>query len=206
MKFLSKILLIVIIGCVAITSKAQSNNPIVERLSEIEIAKCITPEAVTYNFIESILFKDFNKMLSFADYEFAEGMRSSLESEYLTNDMFFKKYFSEQGGDKLNILGWLPALIRNYEVAIAYVRDDWYYEEDGYMRSSFNQVVKNGMIYIPGEIYPRKGINIKVIYVTCSPSSEIDKVGFQDITRYGNSNVKVMLQQFNGVWKVTGFK
>lgn len=206
MKFLSKTLLIVIIGCVAITSKAQSSNPIVERLSEVEIAKCATPEAVTYNFIESILFKDLNRMLSYASSEFTEDMKGSIVCYDLTDDMLFKRYFSEQGGEKLNILGWWPALIRNYEVAIAYVQDDWYYEENGSLYGNFNQVVINGMIYIPGETTPRKGINIKTVYVTCSPSSEINKVGFQDITRYGNSNVKVRLQQFNGVWKVTGFK
>lgn len=49
-------------------------------------------------------------------------------------------------------------------------------------------------------------LNEKKVYVTCSPSSEINHVGFQDITRYGESNVKVLLQKVNGVWKVTGFK
>jgi len=45
----------------------------------------------------------------------------------------------------------------------------------------------------------------KKVYVTCSPSSEVNYVGFQDITRYGDTNVKIALEKINGVWKVTGF-
>ena len=62
------------------------------------------------------------------------------------------------------------------------------------------------MIYLPGETEPRVGILEKKVYVTCSPTAEINYVGFQDITCYGNTNVKVLLQQINGIWKVGGFK
>ena len=121
-------------------------------------------------------------------------------------DHFFTRQFSEQGGEKLNILGWIPALAKNYEVAIAYVQDEWYYEENGSWYWNPDQIVKDGMIYLPGETVGRIGILEKKVYVTCSPTAEVNNIGFQDITRYGNTNVKVLLQKFDGVWKVTGFK
>lgn len=40
----------------------QSPNPIVYRLSSAEITQCITPSAVAYNFIESILCRDYERM------------------------------------------------------------------------------------------------------------------------------------------------
>lgn len=86
------------------------------------------------------------------------------------------------------------------------MQESRYYEENGSMYYNPDQVVKNGMIYLPGENKPRVGINEKKVYVTCIPSSEIIHVGFQDITRYGDTNVKVLLQKFNGVWKEMGFK
>lgn len=105
----------------------------------------------------------------------------------------------------MDILGWIPALARDYEVAIAYVQDEWYYEKNGSLYSSFNQTVIDGMIYIPGEPKPYVGINEKKVYVTCSPTSEINHSGFQNITRYGDSNVKVLLTEVGGKWKVIGF-
>jgi len=185
---------------------AQSPNPIVKRLSGQEIVDCNTPAAVAYNFVESILCRDFERMLSLADPEFAKNIIYEINENNLSYDLFFVKYFSAQGGEKLNILGWIPALARNYEVAIAYVQDLWYYKENGSLYYCWDAEVKNGMIYLPGEDKPRIGINEKKVYVTCSPTSEVNYVGFQNITRYGNTNVKVLLQNINGVWRVTGFK
>lgn len=203
---LLKHLLMIVCLYVGITTYAQSPNPIVKRLSQIEISQGSTPSSVAYNFIESILCRDLDRMLSYTDYDFTKFIVNEIQSKNLTNDLFFTSLFSEQGGQKLNILGWIPALTRNYEVAIAYVQDTWYYEEDGRMSHHFDQVVRNGMIYLPGETEPRAGILEKKVYVTCSPTAEINYVGFQDITRYGNTNVKVLLQQINGIWKVKGFK
>ncbi|MBQ2878687.1 MAG: hypothetical protein IJE42_07140 [Bacteroidaceae bacterium] len=131
---------------------------------------------------------------------------NEVQKNNLTEDLFFTKLFSAEGGEKLNILGWIPALARDYEVAIAYVQDTWYYEEDGSLYHHFNQVVKDGMIYLPDETTPRVGILEKKIYVTCTPTAEINNTGFQDITRYGNTNVKVLLHKVDDTWKVTGFK
>lgn len=206
---MKKLLLIIAsIGTLATFSfqmNAQSPNPIVKRLSAYEIARCATPEAVAYNFIESILCRDFYRMLSYADAEFTRNIMAEVNDNNLTYDLFFIKYFSKSGGEKLDILGWIPALARDYEVAIAYVQDEWYYEKDGSLYSSFNQTVIDGMIYIPGEPKPYVGINEKKVYVTCSPTSEINHSGFQNITRYGDSNVKVLLTEVGGKWKVIGF-
>ncbi|MBQ7819476.1 MAG: hypothetical protein IJ341_07250 [Bacteroidales bacterium] len=204
-KLLKHLLMIVFLQ-VGITTYAQSPNPIVKRLSQTEISQCLTPSSIAYNFIESILCRDLDRMLSYTDCDITKGIINEIQSKNLTNDLFFTSLFSEQGGQKLNILGWIPALARNYEVAIAYVQDTWYYEEDGNMYHHFDQVVRNGMIYLPEETEPRAGILEKMVYVTCSPTAEINYIGFQNITRYGNTNVKVLLKQINGIWKVTGFK
>lgn len=203
---LLKTLIMIVCLQVGITSYAQSPNPIVKRLSSREISQCSTPSAVTYNFIESILCRDFERMLSYSDYNFARLIINEVQNNNLTYDQFFTRVFSGQGSEDLNILGWIPALAGNYEVAIAYVQDVWYYEEDGSLYRSFDQVVYDGMIYLPGETTPRVGILEKKVYVTCSPTDEVNYAGFQYITRYGNSDVKVLLREFDGVWKVIGFK
>lgn len=205
-KVMLKKLFIIVLSVIAFESvNAQYPNPTVRRLSEQEIAECKTPAAITYNFICAILQKDFDKMRSYMD----------LRGMIYYTDSYIRKDYGEYGINslvdyfstgKLAILTWLPALFGEYEVAIAYVQDEWYYEENGSMYSSFDMVVKDGMIYLPGEDEPRLGINIKKVYVTCSPSSEVNHVGFQDITRYGDTNVKVLLEKVNGAWKVTGFK
>ncbi len=187
-------------------AKAQVPNPIVKRLSSTEIEQGTTPSAIAYNFIESILCRDFERLLSYTDYELSRLIIKEVQENNLTTDLFFTRFFSAQGGEKLNILGWIPALARNYEVAIAYVQDEWYYEENGGQYRAFEQTVKDGMIYLPGDPTPRVGILEKKVYVTCSPTAEINYVGFQDITRYSNTNVKVLLKKIHGVWKVTGFK
>jgi|GEM_PF-1620458 len=200
------LLLLILCFSISVSIYAQSPNPIVKRISSTEIAQCTTPSAITYNFIESILCRDFERMLSYTDNEFTRQVMNEVQKNNLTEDLFFTKLFSAEGGEKLNILGWIPALARDYEVAIAYVQDTWYYEEDGSLYHHFNQVVKDGMIYLPDETTPRVGILEKKIYVTCSPTAEINNTGFQDITRYGNTNVKVLLHKVDDSWKVTGFK
>lgn len=140
---MKKLLLFVILVVFSFQMNAKNPNPIVKCLSAYEIAQCATPEAVAYNFIESILCRD-------------------------------------------------------YEVAIAYVQDEWYYEKNGSLYYNLNQTVKDGMIYIPGEPKPYVGINEKKVYVTCSPTSEVNRLGFQDITRYGGTNVKILLTEVNG--------
>lgn len=184
---------------------AQYPNPIVRRLSDKEIAECRTPAAVAYNFVSAILLKDFDKMRSYMDY--------SAKKEF--TDYNVKQSYGDEGinsledlfsSGKLGILSWIPALIGRYELTIAYVQDRWYYEEDGSMYAPFDYEEKDGMLYLKGEDTPRVGINEKAVYVTCSPSSEVNKVGFQEITRYGDDvNVKVSLKNINGKWKVTGF-
>lgn len=197
--FLSAVLLL---GAMSIFA---GPNPIVQRLSQQEIAESTTPSAIAYNMVCAILQKDWEKMRSYM----------SLEAMMAFTDPYIRREYGEYGINsledffstgKLGILNWRDALYRGYEVAIAYVQDEWYYEENGSLYHGFDQVVKDGMIYLPGEDSPRVGINEKKVYVTCSPSSEVNYVGFQDITRYGDTNVKVLLQKFNGKWRVTGFK
>lgn len=183
---------------------SQSPNPIVKRLSSQEIAECKTPAAVAYNFTIAILQKDYDKMRSYMS---PEGMFAysddNVQKEYGEYGIHTLEDFFSVG--KRAVLSWLPALSNEYEVVVAYVQDLWLYEEDGsrYVCGD-NDDVRNGMVYLYGEEdNPRVVINEKKVYVTCSPSSEVNNVGFQDITSYGNLYVEIYLEQINGTWKVT---
>lgn len=90
----------------------------------------------------------------------------------------YDPFFSEDGS-KLNILGWRPFLSNNCEVAVLYVQSEWFDE---------------------------KGREVKKVYVGCVPSAEVGNKGFQDITTFGDTNVKVLVVRDNGKWKVVGFK
>lgn len=86
--------------------------------------------------------------------------------------------FNNPSNTKLYIKGWLPALFGQWEIAVLYVQDE---RCDNY-----------------GEI--------KKVYIGCVPTAQVGAVGFQDIQRYGNTNVKVMVMNCNGYWRVLGFK
>lgn len=86
--------------------------------------------------------------------------------------------FSESDS-KLNILGWKPYLSNNCEEAVLYVQSEWFDEF---------------------------GREIKKVYVGCVPSDEVGRSGFQDITRYDDTNVKVLVVNEDDGWKVIGFK
>ena len=90
----------------------------------------------------------------------------------------YDPYFSAKG-NKLNILGWKDFLPNKCEVAVLYVQSEWF-DNDGW--------------------------EIKKVYVGCVPSAEVGHSGFQDITTYGGTNVKVLVANSNGTWKVIGFK
>lgn len=191
------ILLLLLTLSMATVINAQDNNPVVRRLSNAEISELESPSAIAYTFVYWILMQNWENMQYFMTPEARIGFSqlSALEKQ---------QYFSEPG--KLNILGWYPALIGQYEVVVGYVRDDWYWEEDGSLYSSSDMIVENGMIYLPEFNTYHVGINHKVVYVMCCPTNEVNYSRFQDITRYGESNVKVVLEQVNGQWRVNGFK
>lgn len=90
----------------------------------------------------------------------------------------YDPFFSESDS-KLNILGWKPYLSNNCEEAVLYVQSEWFDEF---------------------------GREIKKVYVGCVPSDEVGRSGFQYITRYGDTNVKVLVVNEDDGWKVIGFK
>lgn len=182
-----------------------SRNPVVTRISAEEIRANSTPAAVAYNFVNAILTKDIDKMLSNATPRFKEFILDALNNLYHGNeDAYIANEYSE---GKLGILSWKPALANGYEVAVAFIQDESVYYEDGYWCGSLgNYTIKNGKIYLPKEDIPRLTKVIKKIYITCSPTSEVNYVGFQDITRYGSTNVKPLVEYYNGKWLVDGFK
>lgn len=87
--------------------------------------------------------------------------------------------FFSADGSKLNILGWRPFLLNDCEVAVLCVQSEWFDEF---------------------------GREVKKVYIGCVPSSEVGRSGFQDIREYGGTNVKVLVANDNGNWKVIGFK
>lgn len=180
------------------------HNPVVTRISAEEIKENATPAAVAYNFVNAILEMDFDKMIEYTPGEYREQLEDEFYLQHSGDkDSFFNQYFSV---GKLGILSWKPALEDGYEVAVAYIQDESKYYEDGEWYRSPEMILKNGKIYLPGESEPRKTEITKKIYITCSPSSEVNNVGFQNISRYGDTNVKVLVDYDNGSWKVVGFK
>lgn len=87
--------------------------------------------------------------------------------------------FFSKSGDKLNILGWRPYLEKNCEMAVLFVQDEWF---DEY------------------------GREIKKVYIDCVPKAEVGQLGFQNITTYGGTNVKVLVAKEKRGWVVLGFK
>jgi len=178
---------------------AQSSNPVVRRLSNLEIAECKTPAAITYNYISAFLQKDFVKMLSYVDLDPNEVQEIG---EYLqSNGETYEALFSRDE-NLVALSSWRPILDEGYEVVIANVEDIWLAKtDDGWMVDP-DQIVKDGMVYIPGEGKPYVGIHEKRVYVTCSPSSEVNVLTFNDISRYEGSQVEVILGQKNDKWVI----
>lgn len=87
--------------------------------------------------------------------------------------------FNNPNNEKLYIKGWRPALYGQWEIAVLYVQDEGY---DEY------------------------GREMKKVYIGCVPSSQVGSTGFQDIQRYSNTNVKVLVVKCNNAWRVCGFK
>lgn len=181
---------------------AQSSNPIVQRLSNQEIAECKTPAAVAYSFTIAILQKDFDKMLSYID--FTPNEAQEIE-EYLQESRETYETLYSQNKDVVALWSWLPALGNGFEIAIADMEDIWLAKTDYGWTIHPDQIVKDGMVYIPGEKNPYVGIHEKRVYVTCSPSSEINSFTFNDITRYEDSQVEVVLRQNEEKWVVDNF-
>lgn len=194
--------LLVIISAIVIGNTyvyAESPNPIVERLSQQEIEDCKTPASIAYNFMMSILEKDFDKMQSYMSQDGIDYL------DYIVNQVGATSY--EQLLSEIASV-WLSAVNNGeYEVVVGYVQDLWYYREDGDSKSLYrhmNQVVIDGMVYIPDEDIYYEGVNKKKVYVLCSPSSQIDNnVGFQDIYTLHDAEV-ILGKDANGEWKVDG--
>lgn len=151
-------------------------NPIVQRLSNSELTLSNTPASVAYNFVSAICHSNSDKMFSYMTPEFISEFESQMISDNYSN---YDSFFSEPES-KLNIKGWKPYIDSGkYEIAVLYVQDE-----------GFDEL----------------GRVCKKVYVDCVLSSEVDVKGFQDITREGNTNVKVLVVDDNGIWKVIGFK
>ena len=151
-------------------------NSVVKRLSNEEISQDETPAAVSYNFVSAIFNSDRAKMLSYLTTDTKEQYENVRISEGYSNYDFA---FSKPDS-KLNIKGWKTLIASgNYEIAVLFVQNEWFDE--------YGRVCKK-------------------VYVDCVPSAEVNVKGFQDINRVSGTNVKVLVVNDNGKWKVIGFK
>lgn len=194
---------IIILSVIAFESvNAQYPNSIVRRLSNQEIAECKTPAAITYNFVCAILQKDFVKMMSYVDYDPSEVQE--IEEYLQTTGETYETIYSKNE-NVVALLSWLPALDDGFELVIANIEDFWLAKIDGGWMFHPDQIVKDGMIYIPGEEKPYEGIHEKRVSVICSPSSEVNALTFNDISRYKDNQVEVDLRFKNDKWVVRNF-
>lgn len=158
------------------SAMAQSNNPIVKRLSSTEIQQNATPAAIAYNFVCNIALGNWDAAITYLTPEVRSDLESTMECEGI-EECFSD--FTDPNYEKLYIKGWLPALIGQWEIAVLYVQDEGY---DEY------------------------GRECKKVYIGCVPSSQVNYAGFQDIQRYDNSNVKALVVYSRGAWRIKGFK
>ena len=109
---------------------------------------------------------------------------------------------------KLGILPWKNLTDKDYVVTVGLVQDESTYNEDGRWYHAFDQKIINGQIYLPDELTPRPTKITNKVYIICCPSDEVGKKHFQEITRYGDSNVKVLVDWCGPEegWKASGFK
>ncbi len=167
---------------------AAGPNPIVRRLSNVELQKMDSPEAVAYKYVLAILNKDYASMRKLHTDDFEKYYMTDKHRYNLTLSQLFDYEFGENSAMHLNILQWNRVIGNNWEVAVLYTQNE-------------------------GEAYTNLGLdgsqdmNLYKIYVQCVPSNEIGVMGFQDITRYNNANVKVLVRELSdGKYKVEGFK
>lgn len=178
---------------------AQSSDAVVRRLSDKEIAESKTPAAVTYNFVCSILQKDYTKMQLYCDISPNEAQE--IEDYINASGETYETLYSKEK-NIVALLRWLPALNEGFEVVIADMEDVWLAKtDDGWMVHP-DQIVKDGMVYIPGEEKPYVGIHEKIVYVTCSPSVEINTLTFENISCYEDTQLEVFLRLKEDKWVV----
>ena len=171
----------------------------IERLRSQEIIESQTPASVAYNFTIAILQKDFDKV--WGELDLTAHEREEIDEYLKESGNTFETLYS-QDEDVIALWSWLPALENGFEVVIADMEDLWKAKtDDGWMIDE-NQIVKDGKVYIPGEEKPYLGIHDIIVYVACSPASEINTVSFDDITLYEDTLLKVLLHNNNGKWLV----
>jgi len=184
---------------VSIFVKAQSSNPVVKRLSATEIASN-TPLSVAYNYVMTIILKDYDKAASYL--ELSEATRFKRDLREYGVDLYEDYYLNEVG-----LKDWDKALKNGYELTVTDIGEDcWAAKTDGGWAIHPEQTVKDGMVYIPGDENPHIGIYRKTIYVACCPISEINRSTFNDIHRYNDVLVQISVEMDNGKWIVRGGK
>lgn len=214
---MKRIILLMMLMLLSIGFMYTIDNPTVTRISSGEIKECKTPSSVAYNFIIACLNKDKNRILSLSTSDF----REMISADY--ND--FISSFSNPENTKLYIDSWLP-IPEGCEIAVLYDQIDEYkietpeieIVEEPFIEESVEELESEEYVIeeaveendIAGEIDVAEPASTLVtyhkVYVNVVPSSEIDNVGFQDITRRFGTNVKVVVENIDGKWLVRGFK
>ena len=171
---------------------AQNDNPIIRRLSSNEIAESSTPSAVAYNYTMALLNNDYYKAASYMEESSAYQVIRALRERKSGNDIF-------------DIPNWRQILDEGYELVATDTNDDVWVAQIGDKGSWAifpDQIVKDGMVYVPGKEEPYVGIYQKTIYVACCHVSEIDRVRFNDAKWYNNTLFKISLSWNNNHWEI----
>lgn len=104
---------------VSIFVKAQSSNPVVKRLSATEIASN-TPLSVAYNYVMTIILKDYDKAASYL--ELSEATRFKRDLREYGVDLYEDYYLNEVGLNykipQKGVIDWL--LRENYRGAAVF--------------------------------------------------------------------------------------
>lgn len=138
---------------------AERPNPIVTRLSDIELQKNNSPEVVAYKYVLAILHNDYVAMRQLHTDDFDNYYMEDKHQNNLTLTQLFDYEFGENSRMKLNILQWNEVIGRNWEVAVLYTQNE---------EQAFNNLGLDGTCYH----------NVYKVYVQCVPSNEIGVMGF----------------------------
>lgn len=175
---------------------AQTNNPIIHGLSAHEISECSTPSSIAYNYVMAILMEDYHKAASFM--EASDAYRFIRDLKEYGTEICDEYYFNELG-----LSHWKQALAYGYALITTDINDDcWAAKTDYGWMIHPNQIVKNGMVYIPGEDKPYVGIYSKNIYVACCPISEVNYARFNDVKWYNNMLLQISVKFDNNQWVI----
>lgn len=193
-----KLSLSILLLMMAVSAIAEE-SAVVRRMTTEEIVQNQTPAVVAYNITYAILQRDFFRLLSYTSLHDAFDVQETIRKYYGDYQEGIDAFFSLD--EYANIQTWNQALDEGYEVVVTGTDDYWLAKVDGGTAFDPDQKVINGMVYLPGDPTPHEGIHEVRVYVACCSSSEIGRKTGDEITRYNDTHVEVILLWVNNRWQ-----